>query len=61
MCAILKPLLNNLWRNIVFKAKAYVKVDGMWVQVYPVDTWQSWVLYSAAFLAFCATVGIWLL
>ena len=40
--------------------KAYVMIDGMWVQVYPADTWHSWVLYGVAFVLVCATVGIWL-
>jgi len=42
------------------KAKTYVMIDGMWVQVYPADTWKSWVAYGVAFLLVCATVGIWL-
>jgi hypothetical protein len=44
----------------MLKAKAYVMIDGMWVQVYPADSWQSWVGYGVAFLLVCATVGIWL-
>lgn len=42
------------------RMKCYVKRDGMWVQVYPQDTWMDWVRYGAAFCLFAATVGIWL-
>ena len=42
----------------MFKAKAYVFIGGMWVQVYPVDTWVGWACYGAAFVLFCATIGI---
>lgn len=42
----------------MLKAKAYVMIDGIWVQVYPADTWLSWLRYGVAFLLVCATVGI---
>jgi hypothetical protein len=44
----------------MLKAKAYVMIDGLWVQVYPADTWQSWAGYGAAFALLCVTIGIWL-
>lgn len=57
MCAILKPLLNNLWRNIMV-GKCYVKIDGEWVRVYPESDAYEWAAYTVALLLLCATVGI---
>ena len=44
----------------MLKAKAYVMIGGLWVQVYPADTWLSWVGYGTAFALFYVTIGIWL-
>lgn len=44
-------------------SKLYVRVDGVWVRVYRLDTWRVWVAYSlgvAAIVGLLATVGIWL-
>ena len=42
----------------MLKTKAYVMIEGLWVRVYPADTWLSWVGYGTAFALVCATVGI---
>jgi len=39
--------------------KQYVKVNGAWVQVYPVDTWHDWVWYGIA-IVLVAIIGIWM-
>ena len=48
----------NYWRNIVFKPKAYVKVNGTWFEVYQKETWRDVVAYAVVFALACATVGI---
>jgi hypothetical protein len=44
----------------MLKGKAYVMIDGVWVRVYPADSWKSWVGYGVAFLLACVAVGVWL-
>lgn len=39
-------------------SKQYVKMDGVWVEVYRKETWRDWAYYGVALVLACATFGI---